>query len=156
MSGVANDDDSPAEAITYSLVSNSNETAVDAQVEQNSLNITRLTAEEATSILTLRATSGDLYVDFTVNVILNLVVNVRSYETEMSIYPNPTDGQITISIPQSTGYDYTISNMIGQEVMYGHSFGETTQLDLSGLNKGIYNINIQVENTSYVQKIVVR
>lgn len=156
LSGVANDDDSPAEAITYSLVSNSNETAVDAQVEQNNLNITRLTAEEATSILTLRATSGDLYVDFTVNVILNLVVSVRSYETEMSIYPNPTDGQITISIPQSSGYDYTISNMIGQEVMYGHSFGETTQLDLSGLNKGIYNINIQVENTSYVQKIVVR
>ena len=156
LSNVATDDDSPVAAISYSLISNSNETAVEAQVENNTLNITRLTSEEATSTLTLRATSGNLYVDFTVNVVLNLVVDVREYETEMSIYPNPTDGQINICLPQSSGFEYCVSNMMGQEIMCGHCFGNNQQLDLSNHAKGIYNISVKDEKTSLVCKVVVK
>ena len=100
LTGVAADDDSPADSIVYSLLTNSNETAVLAQVADNTLTITRLTEIEDTATLTLRATSGELSVDFTVNVVLNPVTGVCDYEMTMFLYPNPTNGIVTISIPR--------------------------------------------------------
>ena len=156
LTGVATDDDSPDENIAYSLIANSNETAVSAQVENNTLNITRLTAEESSASLTLRATSGNLYVDFTVNVILNLVTSINDYENSMSIYPNPTSGQITICLPEATGFEYSVLNSLGQVVLQGYSNEEIQPLDLSSYAKGVYLIRINVEEKLLNSKVVVK
>lgn len=156
LTGVAADDDSPADSIAYTLLSNSNETAVMAQVENNTLNITRLVETADTAVLTLRATSGDLYVDFTVNVVLNPVTGVCDYETTMSLYPNPTNGMVTVSIPQASGFEYCVLNAMGQEVLHGRSLGESQQMNLSDFAKGVYFIKVNVDENLLVRKMVVR
>ena len=156
LTGVATDDDNPDDAIVYSLLTNSNENAVSALVENNTLSITRLTADENTATLTLRATSGNLYVDFNVNVTLYLVTSINDYETTMSIYPNPTSGQITISLPQSKGFEYSVVNVIGQEVSRGYSSEESQQLDLSDFAKGVYNIRIKIDDKLLNSKVILK
>ena len=156
LTGVATDDDSPDDAIVYSLLTNSNETAVSAQVENNTLTITRLNAEENTLTLTIRAISGNLYVDFSVNVILNLVTSINDYETTMSIYPNPTSGQITIDLPQATEFEYSIINLMGQKVSQEYSSGEYLQLDLSDFAKGVYYIRIKIDDKLLNSKVTIK
>ena len=156
LTGVVADDDSPADSIVYSLLTNSNETAVLAQVSENTLTITRLTETADTATLTLRATSGDLYVDFTVNVVLNPVTGVRDYEMTLTLFPNPTNGQVTLNIPQAAGFEYSVLNIMGQEVLRGHSCGESQQLNLTGYAKGVYLIKANVDGNLLVRKIVVR
>ena len=107
-------------------------------------------------MLTLRATSGDLYVDFTVNVVLNPVTGVCDYETTMSLYPNPTNGMVTVSIPQASGFEYCVLNAMGQEVLHGRSLGESQQMNLSDFAKGVYFIKVNVDENLLVRKMVVR
>ena len=156
LSGVAADDDSPADSIVYSLLTNSNETAVMARVADNALTITRLVETADTATLTLRATSGELYVDFTVNVVLHPVTVVRDYAVTVSLYPNPTGGQFTINVPNANNFDYALFNAIGQEVLRGKSAGESASLNVSDLNKGIYYVTITYDGKRITNKLLVK
>ena len=79
LDGVATDPDDPDENITYSIVSNSNPSALTATMNSKILVMTRQNANQATANLTIRATSDGQYVDFIVHVILNAVVDEPPY-----------------------------------------------------------------------------
>ena len=66
------------------------------------------------------------------------------------VYPNPTDGIITIS--SANGTEYRITNLMGQTLITGQINGENQKIDLSTLPKGMYFITIAGET----QKCVVR
>ena len=55
------------------------------------------------------------------------------------MYPNPTDGIITIVGGQS---EYRISNMLGQVLMTGSIHGEMQQVDVSQLPAGLYFVTV--------------
>ncbi len=74
LDGVATDPDDPDEDIVYSIVNNSNSTALTATMNDKILVMTRLIEGHAIVNLTVRATSDGQYVDFTVHVIINSVV----------------------------------------------------------------------------------
>ena len=79
LNGVATDPDDPDENITYSIVSNSNPSALNATMNGKILVLTRQNANQATANLTMRATSDGQSVDFTVHVIINEVVDNPPY-----------------------------------------------------------------------------
>ena len=79
LNGVATDPDDPDENITYSIVSNSNPSALNATMSGKTLVMTRQNANQATANLTMRATSDGQSVDFTVHVIINQVVDNPPY-----------------------------------------------------------------------------
>ena len=79
LDGVASDPDDPDENITYSIVSNSNPSALTATMNGKILVMTRQNANQATANLTMRATSDGQTVDFTVHVIINVVVDEPPY-----------------------------------------------------------------------------
>ena len=79
LDGVATDPDDPDENITYSVVSNSNPTALLAQVNNKILNLFRQNENQATADLTMRATSDGQHVDFNVHVIINAVIDEPPY-----------------------------------------------------------------------------
>jgi hypothetical protein len=56
------------------------------------------------------------------------------------IYPNPTNGMITVSGHQSD--TYRITNIMGQTMKSGQITSETEQIDLSNLSSGMYFITI--------------
>ncbi len=79
LNGVATDPDDPDENITYSIVSNSNPSALTATMSGKILVMTRQNANQSTADLTMRATSDGQYVNFNVHVIINAVVDLPPY-----------------------------------------------------------------------------
>ncbi|MCR5038329.1 MAG: DUF4465 domain-containing protein, partial [Bacteroidales bacterium] len=79
LDGVATDPDDPDENITYSIVSNSNPSALNTTMNGKILVMTRQNANQATADLTMRATSDGQTVDFNVHVIINVVVDEPPY-----------------------------------------------------------------------------
>ncbi len=71
-------------------------------------------------------------------------------ENQCNVYPNPTDGVITVSGFQMG--EYRISNMMGQTLMTGQIEGEQQRIDVSGLPSGMYFISIG----DMTQKFVIR
>ena len=78
------------------------------------------------------------------------------YDTEESmsegfkVYPNPTNGILTVSGGQST--EYRITNLMGQTLMTGVIQEDSQPINVSGLPQGMYFITVGKET----QKIVVQ
>ncbi len=78
------------------------------------------------------------------------VVNVES--KRISLYPNPTSGMIYIELENT--FDAVVYNYQGQVVM--REYNNEGQIDLSGLNAGVYFIEIREGNNVKVEKVVVK
>lgn len=74
------------------------------------------------------------------------------------IYPNPTSGQLIIHNSNNTSLPavFKINNTIGQTVMQQElsSFSGTHYMDLSGLDNGLYLVEILTGNTQMVYRIM--
>ena len=95
LDGVATDPDDPDENITYTIVSNSTPAALTATMNNKILVMTRQNADQATADLTMRATSDGQYVDFTVHVIINVIVD------EPPVIANPVQDVVFDEFPQT-------------------------------------------------------
>ena len=95
LDGVATDPDDPDENIVYSIVNNSNPSALSASMNGKILVLTRQNANQAAANLTMRATSDGQSVDFTVHVIINEVVDNPPY------IANPVQDVVFDEFPQT-------------------------------------------------------
>jgi hypothetical protein len=77
------------------------------------------------------------------------VNNLSSY----TIFPNPNNGQFTISLAGKT--EVTITNAAGQ-LVYSKSVAGSTLLDMSAQPKGVYFIKLASETSVSFDKIVIR
>lgn len=66
-----------------------------------------------------------------------------------SVYPNPTDGLLTI---EGGAGEYRISNLMGQVLMRGHISNESRQINVGGLSAGMFFVTVGEET----RKLVVR
>ena len=72
-----------------------------------------------------------------------------------SVYPNPTTGILQIkSNEANANYQVQVMNMVGQTVLTGQNM--TTQIDLSGLNNGIYLLQLTSPQTGkgFMHKVI--
>ncbi|MFT7611999.1 MAG: hypothetical protein ACI9J3_000948 [Parvicellaceae bacterium] len=77
-------------------------------------------------------------------------------DNKMKAYPNPTEGWVTIELPEEALFgQITVVNIIGQQIIK-HSINETIfSEDLGSLEKGLYLISVTcVNGDTYLQKIV--
>ena len=156
LDGVATDDDDPDELIEYRMLSNSNEEALSATIAGKILTLERLTEDQAVADVEMRAISDGQYVDFTVHVVMNQVEGVDENRFGFAVYPNPTEGELMLSVNEASTFNYSVFDLIGQCVMKGNVYGNGTRLDLGGLNKGIYFISVEWADNRLVQKVIVR
>ena len=68
--------------------------------------------------------------------------------SQFNVYPNPTDGVITLSGFQMG--EYRITNLTGQTLMTGQIDGEQQRIDVSGLPAGMYFISVGGEARKFV------
>lgn len=156
LDGVATDDDNPDEDIVYSLVTNSNGFAIAAEINGKTLTINRLNEEAATANLTLRATSNGLYTDFNIHVIVNHFASVGEHPFITTVYPNPTEGLLTLRIDKIERFEYQVFDMTGQLIISGQAQNGKTTIDLSRYNKGVYFISLIGNEELLIQKVVLR
>ena len=156
LNGVATDPDDPDELITYSLISNSNETDLLATMEGKILTLNRLQNIQSTADLVLRAVSDGQFVDFEVHVYMYEVEGVDEHQFGFVAYPNPTEGQLTLTVNEVTSFNYQLFDLMGQCVARGEVQGNETRLDLSHLNKGIYFISVEWNDNRLIERVIVR
>jgi len=65
-----------------------------------------------------------------------------------SLYPNPTDGQL--SITAASGGEYRITNLMGQTLLQGRLNSGNTSIDVSGLGKGMYFMTIEGRSKKFI------
>ena len=88
---------------------------------------------------------------FTVAGTTTATLDARAAGLELSIYPNPSHGQVTVKLEQKAGTDYKLrlSNIIGQEIRTVALRPELTAaglpLDLSDLRSGVYFYSLLVD-----------
>ncbi|MFK7807952.1 MAG: T9SS type A sorting domain-containing protein, partial [Saprospiraceae bacterium] len=76
-------------------------------------------------------------------------------QKKVLIYPNPTDGSLTINFGTQVPERYTIFNAIG-EVVYLNTQPMTTELlDLGNLSSGVYTISFLLDGEMWTEKVVV-
>lgn len=71
----------------------------------------------------------------------------------LNIYPNPVQEKLSIS-NQNTIESVTVSNLLGQQVLYKVANATDLQIDLSALQQGVYLIKIASEGKEKTMKIV--
>jgi PKD repeat protein len=95
---------------------------------------------------------------YTVNVISNFtplgIQNVINDNVKLNIYPNPSNGEFTISSKSET--QFSVMNELGQIVKTeAINAANNFSVKVSGLNSGVYFIVANSQNTTYRKKIVV-
>jgi hypothetical protein len=89
-------------------------------------------------------------------------INDISGDGQLTIYPNPTDGQITIGLPSQKAFsgDLTITESSGL-VVYNRtsvtiSEGNNLTLDLGHLSKGIYSLKLTSKSAVYNGRVIIK
>lgn len=74
----------------------------------------------------------------------------------LSVYPNPTNGQITLLVNDASSFEYHVYNLASQCIMHGTAKGNKVCLDLGFLDKGIYFISAKWDDKQLIQKVIVQ
>jgi len=89
-----------------------------------------------------------------------IIRNLNDNNNRLQIYPNPTFGVIDIMFPTQNYLNCTISiyNSVGQVVYsslnYRKTSTNTNRIDLSGFSKGLYLIQVNLDDELYLNKII--
>lgn len=80
--------------------------------------------------------------------------------TSVSLYPNPTNGYITIEFDGLTGKVLLSIHSLHGQMVYSEEFENVTglmqkQLDLSTLSRGVYMIKIQNSSSQIIKKLII-
>lgn len=67
----------------------------------------------------------------------------------LTVYPNPVESQLNVSLSEEKGYSYKILNTLGQQLGSGQVAGS---IDVSKLNTGIYLIELNNGDKKIVKK----
>jgi hypothetical protein len=75
----------------------------------------------------------------------------------VKVYPNPTEGSLTVSIPKGEGmlsdYKFIIRDVLGKEALVENYNNE---IDISALEKGIYFLSLYKNNQLIITKKVIK
>jgi len=78
-------------------------------------------------------------------------------EGGVRIYPNPTNGMITISSnKEKLNAQVSISNILGHVVYSNKIEGNSTSIDLKEFNEGVYIVSLSSNNSKRVYKVILR
>lgn len=155
LNGVATDPDDPDENIIYSIVSNSNPDELEAQLNGTLLRLARRSLNQAEADLVMRATSDGQYIDFTIHVTMNPCEGIHENMLEISVFPNPCEGQLHLVMDNGGLFEYQVFNQMGQRVTTGQSNGPETVVDLSQCPNGVYFISVVQNGKRQMKKVVV-
>jgi hypothetical protein len=73
----------------------------------------------------------------------------------VSVYPNPCNEKLTVSINDNTYEEHTLKLMdvLGKEVCSVNTYNKTIEINCSNLSKGIYVVMLSSKSDNYHQVI---
>lgn len=92
---------------------------------------------------------------FTTNFCLGTITAVKSgLNQQITIYPNPTNGNVSIGLDNSEGSYYEIFDTKGQLIVKGKIPSPTFNLNLEQYKPGLYFIKINASDNVYTKAII--
>jgi len=83
-------------------------------------------------------------------------INKLKNNNEVTIYPNPANTIINIALRQAQGdAQYTLYDINGRAVKQSVIYNSQSIIDISDLNKGVYNISIQSSDFRINKRVVI-
>jgi len=137
----------PIDAADFTVTSGS-ETA--AQVLQD-VNEVRILSSQAPAFIG-DAIAGVMHLD-NVTAVATLGVNGKIKRKKVKIFPNPGSSRVTMT-SQSSMSSYRIYNVLGALVAEESINSRQTEIDISGLNSGVYLVEVAADNTRTTLKLV--
>jgi len=86
-------------------------------------------------------------------------INDPSLNLSVSVFPNPADNEVNIEIAEfnsSSPTQINVLNSLGQVVITHPVSNTISKLDVSHLAKGVYYIQIEMGNSTQVEKLVIQ
>jgi hypothetical protein len=74
--------------------------------------------------------------------------------SNFSVYPNPANNQVTITTNLSDDMSLMMYDITGKLILTKSTFNNQTDLDISGVNSGVYFIHLTSGNKKYVHKLI--
>ncbi|WP_200507439.1 T9SS type A sorting domain-containing protein [Adhaeribacter terrigena] len=82
-------------------------------------------------------------------------VNRNTKALDIHLYPNPTAGNLTISLPETGETEVKVMNVLGQVVGLKKIVNtKTVELDLTHLPAGTYQVMIVTDKTQFLKKVI--
>lgn len=75
---------------------------------------------------------------------------------ELSVYPNPSSGLVTIELAAGIKGTLLVTDMTGKELMQKETVGSSFTLQIEIEEPGMYLFRLQTEQRSYFSKVVIR
>lgn len=79
-------------------------------------------------------------------------------ETELinvNVYPNPVSDVLLVDLPKNNKpYNISVYNTYGQLMTQKSTADSTTKINMSGMNTGVYILNIEQDGKSFISKVV--
>lgn len=85
--------------------------------------------------------------------------NMYSIGSYILLYPNPSTGTMTLDLQGKADFGtavVTVTDLTGKAIKRFEWRGETTTLDLSGLSKGVYFVEINASGNTEVRKVMIQ
>ena len=80
---------------------------------------------------------------------------IENEKSEITLFPNPTTGQLTINNGQVTIYSVELYDVMGKKAFEQNAEGKKQKnIDISGLHAGNYLIRISTEKGVFTKKVV--
>ena len=91
---------------------------------------------------------------------LNIGIAVPEEELQLQVFPNPSNGIVYAVSPVPDGSPVLIRcfNSLGN-IVFGKDFSssaEPLQIDLSGVDPGLYLVQLSGEKGTFTQRVVIR
>lgn len=100
-----------------------------------------------------KQTVSDCESDLALKVQVSLVTDIELEKYRLELYPNPVYDFFNIKFNQTIS-SVTVINLMGQLVLTKKIDNQQTKLDLTSLDKGIYFVQIQVNEKLIIRKLV--
>ena len=91
------------------------------------------------------------------NFIYEECVGLEDHKTAtLTVYPNPTQGLVTIIVDETSGFEYQVIDMMGRVILKGETPHQMVTVDLNRLAKGVCFISVTTGSNHLTQKVIVR
>lgn len=143
-------DDDPFDKLSYAVLDNSNDKIVKAQLKSSTLNLIYSAVNDGISELIVIAQSNGKYVfsKFKVEVKNPTGNSFLGMDSDIKVFPNPTDGNILIqfnSLPKKLT-PISVFNTKGKLLIRTTTVRQENIIDLKNYPSGMYFIRIEEEN----------
>ena len=86
----------------------------------------------------------------------HLQQELRIYYNGVSVYPNPSNGEISIDIADFNAYDLSVLDILGKEVYSEKINDNKFKINLSHLEKGVYLIEFKNKLNKFSKEIIIQ